>query len=209
VADWVTISSLATAGGTLVLAVATFAAVRSSNRAARTAEDSLLQGIRPLLVPSRLDEPAQKAGFADGKWVEVGGGGLAAETTDETVYLVLSIRNVGSGIAVVHGWRFYPEWIHGNEHAPLEEFIRQTVDLYVAVGDTGYWLGTFRDPSTSAFAAAKTAIERQERFAIELLYSDYAGGQRMITRFGMSPRDDGGWLAGVGRHWNLDRAGPR
>lgn len=88
-------------------------------------------------------------------------------------------------------------------------FTRQTVDLYVAAGDTGYWLGTFRDPSTSAFAAAKAAIERQERFAIELLYSDYAGGQRMITRFGMSPRGDGGWLAGVGRHWNLDRAGPR
>ena len=33
-ADWATISSLATAGGTLVLAVATFAAVRSSNRSA-------------------------------------------------------------------------------------------------------------------------------------------------------------------------------
>jgi hypothetical protein len=31
-ADWATISSLATAAGTLVLAVATFASVRSSNR---------------------------------------------------------------------------------------------------------------------------------------------------------------------------------
>ena len=34
-ADWVTISSLATVSGTLVLAVATFASVRSANRAAR------------------------------------------------------------------------------------------------------------------------------------------------------------------------------
>ena len=33
--DWVTISALATAGGTLVLAAATFASVRSANRAAR------------------------------------------------------------------------------------------------------------------------------------------------------------------------------
>jgi hypothetical protein len=32
-ADWTTISSLATAGGTLVLALATFASVRSANRA--------------------------------------------------------------------------------------------------------------------------------------------------------------------------------
>src|SRR5206468_11619516 len=33
--DWRTIASLATAGGTLVLALATFAAVRSSNRSSR------------------------------------------------------------------------------------------------------------------------------------------------------------------------------
>ena len=52
-ADWVTISSLATAGGTLVLAVATFSSVRSANRAARTAERSLMVGLRPVLIPSR------------------------------------------------------------------------------------------------------------------------------------------------------------
>src|SRR5438876_408962 len=39
--DWSTISSLATAVGTLVLAIATFAAVRSSNRSARIAELAL------------------------------------------------------------------------------------------------------------------------------------------------------------------------
>ena len=44
--DWVTISSLATAGGTLVLAVATFSSVRSANRSARVAERSLLAGLR-------------------------------------------------------------------------------------------------------------------------------------------------------------------
>jgi hypothetical protein len=51
VADWVTISALSTAGGTLVLAGATFASVRSANRAARVAERSLLAGLRPVLVP--------------------------------------------------------------------------------------------------------------------------------------------------------------
>jgi len=50
-ADWATISALATAGGTLVLAVATFASVRSANRAARTAERSLLASMRPVLTP--------------------------------------------------------------------------------------------------------------------------------------------------------------
>ena len=61
--DWVTISSLATAGGTLVLAVATFASVRSANRAARAAEESLLDGLRPLLVTSRLQDPPEKVSF--------------------------------------------------------------------------------------------------------------------------------------------------
>ncbi len=70
-ADWVTISSLATAGGTLVLAAATFASVRSANRAARVAERSLLVGLRPLLVPSRLDAPPEKVGFADDNNVEI------------------------------------------------------------------------------------------------------------------------------------------
>ena len=58
-ADWVTISSLATAGGTLVLAVATFSSVKSANRSARVAERSLLAGQRPLLIPSKEDDPTE------------------------------------------------------------------------------------------------------------------------------------------------------
>ena len=58
-ADWVTISAIASAGGTLVLAAATFSSVKSANRAARVAEQSLLVGLRPLLLPSKLDDPPQ------------------------------------------------------------------------------------------------------------------------------------------------------
>jgi hypothetical protein len=209
VADWATISSLATAGGTLVLAMATFAAVRSSNRAARAAEESLLHGLRPLLVPSRLDDPPQKIGYADGKWVRAAGSGGAAEATEEAVYLAISLRNVGSGIAVLHGWRFYPEWIRQDDHTPLEDFTRLTRDLYIAPGDIGFWQGTFRDPRSSDFAAAKAAVDSREPFSVEILYGDYQGGQRVVSRFGLAPREDGGWLASVARHWNIDRAAPR
>ena len=62
------ISALATAGGTLVLAAATFAAVRAAVRSARATERALLASIRPVLVPSRMEDPAEKIGFADGKW---------------------------------------------------------------------------------------------------------------------------------------------
>lgn len=67
-------SSLDTAGGTLVLAVATFASTRSAIRAARAAERSLLAGLRPVLTPSRLDDPGEKAGFMDQHWIKVAGG---------------------------------------------------------------------------------------------------------------------------------------
>jgi hypothetical protein len=103
VADWATISSLATAGGTLVLATATFAAVRSSNRAARAAEESLLVGLRPLLVPSRLDDPPQKIGYADGKWVQAAGSGGVAEASDEVVYLALEHRSGRLAMTVFRG----------------------------------------------------------------------------------------------------------
>ncbi|MGZ4390301.1 MAG: hypothetical protein ACXVZL_13065 [Gaiellaceae bacterium] len=211
-ADWVTISALATAGGTLVLAAATFASVRSANRAARVAERSLLVGLRPLLVPSRLDAPAEKVGFADDKWVLVPGGGGVAEVADGAIYLALSLRNVGSGIAVLHGWRFYPERLLSGsaaDHAPLEEFMRLTRDLYVPAGDVGFWQGSFRDPDSPEFAAARRAIEARESLTIELLYGDYEGGQRVISRFAVIPRDDGKWIAAAGRHWNIDGADPR
>src|SRR5262249_43175068 len=108
-ADWVTISALASAGGTLVLAGVTVASVRSANRAARVAEQSLLASQRPPLVQSRAEDPAVKAGFADDVWFLVPGGRAIASARDDAVYFVIAIRNVGTGIAVLHGWHLYPE----------------------------------------------------------------------------------------------------
>ena len=53
---------------------------------------------------------------------------------------------------------------------------------------------------------------------IDLLYGDHEGGQRVITRFSVTPRttpatspDDDGklWIASAVRHWNVDRPDPR
>src|SRR5947208_10365209 len=110
-ADWVTISALASAGGTLVLAGVTVASVRSANRAARVAEQSLLAGQRPLLVPSRAEDPTLKVNFSDDVWFSVPGGQGMAKVTDEAVYFVIDIRNVGTGIAVLHGWHLVPELV--------------------------------------------------------------------------------------------------
>ena len=209
-ADWATISALATAGGTLVLGIATFASVRSANRAVRVAERSLLEGIRPLLLPSRLEDPAQKVHFVDDKWVMAPGSGGVAETTDTAIYLVLSLRNVGSGIAVLHGWHMNPGLAGANDGPPRpEEFHRLTRDLYLAVGDVGFWQGALRDPAAAEFAAARAAIEARSALTIDVLYGDHEGGQRVVTRFALRPRSDGGWIASAARHWNLDRPDPR
>lgn len=86
-ADWVTISSLATAGGTLVLAVATFSSVRSSNRSARVAERSLYAGMRPVLIPSREDDPIERVRFGDEQLVVVPGHGGALDVGKKAIYL--------------------------------------------------------------------------------------------------------------------------
>ena len=208
--DWVTISALATAAGTLVLALATFASVRSANRAARVAERSLLAGLRPLLVPSKLDDPPQKIGFVDDKWVIAEGGRGVAEVGESAIYLAIALRNVGAGIAVLHGWCFYPRLLHGDDgHADPTEFVRLTRDIYVPVNDVGFWQGVFRDPDAPEFAAARAAIEARSDLTVDLLYGDHEGGQRVISRFALRPRGDDGWLAAVGRHWNIDRDDPR
>jgi hypothetical protein len=209
-ADWVTISALATAVGTLVLAAATFASVRSANRAARVAERSLLEGLRPLLVPSRLDDAPQKIHFVDGKWLVAKGGGGAAEAAPEAVYVGMSVRNAGAGVAVLHGWRLYPDRPVSDGGPPaLEEFTRLTRDIYVPAGDVGFWQGTFRDPSAPGFGEASTAITERRQLTIDVLYGDHEGGQRTITRFLLIPRDDGEWIAAAARHWNVDRSDPR
>jgi len=216
VADWVTISALASAGGTLVLAGVTVASVRSANRAARVAEQSLLAGQRPLLVASRTEDPALRAGFQDGVWFNVPGGEGAASTTDEADYFVISVRNVGTGIAVLHGWHFIPELVfERGAHVtppPLEDFTTLTRDLYVAPGDIGFWQGSFRDPASDGYLEARRAVEARQSIGVDILYGDFEGGQRVITRFMLTPKEVEGtvrWFASVGRHWNVDRPDPR
>jgi hypothetical protein len=211
VTDWATISSFATGAGTLVLAIATFGAVRSSNRAARTAERALQAGLRPLLMHSRLDDPPQKIMWLDRHWALVNGGRAHVEAGDGNIYLAMSLRNAGSGIAVLHGWSTATEQQMRDLQPPAdpEAFRRLTRDEYVASGDTGFFQGAIRDTDDDAYDTLLSRIEDRELFGIDVLYSDHEGGQRTISRFTVVGRDNGEWLATVGRHWNLDRDDPR
>lgn len=197
-----------------MLAGVTVASVRSANRAARVAEQSLLAGQRPLLVSSRVDDPPQKVGFSDDVWLVARGAQGDARATDDAVYFAIAVRNVGTGIAVLHGWHLFPEIQLGADiiPTPVDDFTLLTRDLYIAPDDVGFWQGAFRDQSSQAYREARRAVEAPQRMSIDILYGDFEGGQRVITRFLLSPRetDDGvHWFASVGRHWNVDRPQPR
>jgi hypothetical protein len=223
-ADWVTISSLATAGGTLVLAVATFSAVRSANRSARVAERSLLVGLRPVLIPSHEDDLTERVRFGDGQMLQVPGHGGAAEVRDGRVYLALGLRNGGNGLGVIHGWRARqrhdpdtPGAGRTDEVPDLDDFRQQQLDIFIPAGDAGFWQGALRDPSAPGYEEVRDALREGGSLSIDLLYGDHEGGQRAIARFYLVPwptEDDrppieNPMRAIVTRYWNVDGHDPR
>lgn len=207
--DWPTISSLATAGGTLVLALATFSAVRSSNRSARVAERALLAATRPLLLPSSADDPGQKVLWSDRHAARLEGGHAIAEEGDGVIYLAMGLRNVGSGLALLHGWYPRPSLSFTDTHAEPSDFRRLGIDLYVPGEGAGYWEGAVRQLDDPVRDGLLGCLAERGPFTIELLYSDEEGGQRRISRFYVLPLEEHGWYCQAGRHWNVDLPEPR
>jgi hypothetical protein len=210
-ADWVTISSLATATGTLVLAAATFSAVRSANRSARVAERSWLAAQRPVLIPSREDDPPERVMFGEGQRVTIEGHRGVIEVIDGRIYMAIGLRNAGAGIAVLHGWHMAP-YQQGMAHQrpELDEFRRQQRDLYIPAGGYGFWQGAIRDPADPSYEGIRAAATDGTRLTLDLLYSDHEGRQRAIARFGVTMSEEGsGRSANVLRYWNVDRDDPR
>jgi hypothetical protein len=161
-------------------------------------------------MPSRVDDVPQQVGFVDVRWFMIAGAGAVAEVGDETIYLAVSLRNMGSGIAVLHGWCLYSDPRLGSvEAAPLEDFHRLTRDLYIASNEAGFWQGALRDPAAPEFETAGAAIVARQRLGIQILYGDHEGGQRTISMFAFTPREDGTWAASVSPHWSIDRPDSR
>jgi hypothetical protein len=127
------------------------------------------------------------------------------------VYLAISLRNVGAGIGVLDRWAVTPEVIRGDsDHLPLDQFHRRlTRDIYIPAGGSGFWQGALRDRSDPDWEDIAKAVKDRHEMMIEVLYGDYEGGQRTITRFALLPVGEDDWIANVSRHWNLDRDDPR
>jgi len=145
------------------------------------------------------------------KWFRLAGGHAIAEYTDDVVFLILAVRNVGTGMGVLQGWRVESHVFPNTEleHPPLDDFRRQGRDIYIPAGDSSFWQGALRDRDDPLHGQVAELVGRHEAVTIELLYGDGEGGQRVISRFSLLPVGDDGWLITVTRHWNLDRDDPR
>ena len=206
-----------------MLAVATFYSVRSANRASRSAERALQAGLRPVLFPSRPQDPDQKLRWGDDHWALLGGGKAILDDIDGVIYLAMSIRNVGAGIGVLQGWRAEPDTIALSPTAAIDQrragmvqpdlaaFRPQGLDIYVPPGGDGFWLAAIREPGDPDRSGVVDVVTGHRRLFIDLLYSDQEGGQRTISRFSLTqhPAAPGDWRCSVVRHWYLDRANPR
>jgi hypothetical protein len=211
VTSWASISNLATAAGTLVLAVAAFSSIRSANRSAQAAERAVLAGLRPVLLPSRVDDRPEKVVWIDGHHVMLEGGGAYVEVVGDYLYLALSLRNVNTGLAVLQGWDPSARIrVAADPHSEVGAFRSQTRDLYIAAGDVGFWHAALRTEQDPAYADLCEVAKNRQPFGIDLLYTDLEGGQRTITRFAVRPKREGkGWVVAANRHWSLDRPDPR
>lgn len=211
--DASTIASLATAAGTLVLAIATFSATRSANRAARVSELALQTQLRPVLFPARYDDPPLKIGWGDAHRARLKGGLAYVGQDDGTLYFGMLLRNVGSGLGVIHSWNGSPRRAP-TEEPNIEHFRPHLRDMYVPAGDIGFWQAALRDPEDELRAALAEVIAEGGMISLEILYGDHLGGQRTVTRFVLEPRPDPGdepcqWLCAPVRHWNVDGPQPR
>ena len=111
----------------------------------------------------------------------------------------------------MHGWRFAPEFVlsRGDDAPDLDEFTRLTRDLYVAIGEEGFWQGTFRDPAPPSSRRPRRSPTTTRSSRSRSSTATSRAGSGMVTRFAMTPRTDEGWIAAVTRHWYVDTPGPR
>jgi hypothetical protein len=138
--------------------------------------------------------------------VSVRDGGAAVEADGDVVYRALSLRNVGSGIAVLQAWQAQDGMLSAvAPPAAVDEFRSLTRDDYLAGGNVGSGGELCETPTIRCTRSSPWP----HAFSVELLYTDQVGEQRTVSGFAVLSADAGGWISAVGRHRYLDAAAPR
>jgi hypothetical protein len=202
--DWATIASVATATGTMVLAVATYSSVRSANRSTRIAEKSLELSLQPVLVPSRPEDPPERVTFMEGFAIEAPGGGAAIQARDGNLFVVIPLRNVGSGLAVLRSGHVAAGRPVPDATRPNTETFRQLQrDIYVPPGDLGYWQIGIRAGDDPFHDAVDAAARDGHAITVTLMYSNHFGGHETVSQFIVARGEDDAWITSGTRHWGI------
>lgn len=214
--DWAILADVGTAIGTLVLAGATFAAVRSSARSTAIAERTLLSGQRPVLAPAAPDDPAASVQFADGLVFPMSNGQPLVRQDNGIIYLAIPLRNVGAGLAMLRGYRLQGEpataaaqdsrgmalHLRGDPPPQPPAFSPQQRDLLISASRAGFWQAALRDPEAALHQEITRAIATRGRITVDVLYGDHEGGQPSVARFVLLPQA-GSWRCDAVRYWSL------
>lgn len=214
--NWGTLADVGTAAGTLILAGATFVAVRASARSTVIAERALLAGQRPVIASAGPDDPAENVQFADGRVFPVGSGKALAQQDKGIIYLAIPLCNVGAGLAMLRGYHLQGEsagtvakdsrgaarHLRGDPPPQPRTFFPQQRDLLISTRRPGHWQAALRDSETVLHKEVTEAIETGGRITVDVLYGDHEGGQPSITRLVLLP-EAGAWRCDAVRYWNL------
>jgi len=192
-----------------VLGVATFASVRSANRAARAAEGSLLAGLRPAgavtppgppreglvrrpaLAPHRR-RPRRHRGDQRGD--------LPGHVTAQRRHRHRYPARLG----------VLPRTAQRRCRPPRSRSLSAAHARHLCAGGGHRFLDErIPRPGVRRIRTGAQAIAARQALTIDLLYGDFEGGQCSVTRFGLLPVGEDGWLTAAGRHWNIDRPQPR
>jgi hypothetical protein len=132
------------------------------------------------------------------------------------IYLAIPLCNVGTGLAMLRGYRLQGEPVSNiaqdpsgvarhlrGDSAPLPRaFSPQQRDLLISGSRAGFWQAALRDPVTPLYKEIALAVDTGGRVTVDVLYGDQEGGQPAITRFVLLP-EAGSWRCDATRYWNL------
>jgi len=203
--DWVTASQIAVAAGTLILAVLTYVAARAASKAASAAEAQVAAQIRPLLidVEPRIVSPetvgsqggrivAEEVRFPDGHVLPTTrlAGSVSGYRSDDRWYLSVPVRNVGTGIALIVGAEMVPAGCAGVPSKPnlppgeqsrinfvLDESSPALIHARSVIG-----AGLLESDRPAGTLQRGVPWDGDGVVAIEVTYTDLAGGQLTTTR---------------------------
>ena len=172
---------------------------------------------RPISVrcwcTSRLQDPMQKIRWMDNHWAHLDGGQGSAELVDGSIYLAISVRNVGSGLAVPIGWSVSSRAGRCRGAARRSQLVSDADP------------GSLHRAQRRRLLACRHPGDRRPR--LRMVDQVTEGARTLHDRTALwGPRgrpahdqpirddpaavgDETRWYPSVARHWNLDRPDPR